>query len=109
LGLAQYRAHQYDLAVQNLQESNAGHSTRLLKAANWLLLAMIHCRQAQPEEARQCWDVAHRIIDHVRPKKPGDPVAAFETDWIELNVLLPEADALLKEQTSAGRTNTADN
>jgi eukaryotic-like serine/threonine-protein kinase len=104
LALAQYRAHQYDLAIHNLQESNAGRDARLLKAANWLLLSMIHCRQAHPEEARQCFEKAHQMIEQLRPKKANDLVAA--TDWIEVNVLLPEAEALLKEQAQKTKYST---
>ena len=67
---------------------------------------MIHCRQAHAEEAKQCWEKAHQMIEQLRPKIPGDLVAA--TDWIEVNVLLPEADALLKEQTQKAKTSTLD-
>jgi hypothetical protein len=69
---------------------------------------MIHCRQGHPEEARKCWESAQQIIEKVRPKKAGDLAAAYATDWIEWNVLLPEAEAMLRERSSEVKVDTAD-
>ena len=73
LGLVQYRAGQYDLAIDNLQRSNAIEwgKNGLEKAQNWFVLAMAHQRLGQGDAAQQCLETARQLIARAQPKKPG--------------------------------------
>ena len=75
LGLAYYRAGQYDLAIQNLQKSNAiGWNSKPEGAQNWLGLAMAHYRLGRADQARKCLETAQHMIMPVKPARLEDPV-----------------------------------
>ena len=106
LGLAQYRAEKYDLAIEVLQKSNAAWAVPET-AQNWLVMAMAHFRLGHIDDAHQCLETAQELIENVRPTRPDQPVrrannrAIPPTDWIEMNALLREAEALIEPSKSA--------
>ena len=100
LGLAHYRADHFDLTIETLQQSNAGRGwSQPAKSQNWLVLAMARFRLGETDEAQHCLETARRIMAPARPKDSGDQNLLLEApDWIEINVLLREAEALLRCQ-----------
>ncbi len=105
LGLALFRAGEYDLAMSRLEDSNGGKWSTIAKAQNWLVQAMIHERRGQLEEARRLLDRADEAIRAVQPRKPNEPVRAIvgPTDWIELAVLSREAESVIRPASSPRR------
>jgi tetratricopeptide (TPR) repeat protein len=95
LGLAYYRAEQYDLAIENLEKSNAGDWADAAKAQNWLVLAMAHHRLERHTQAWQCLERAHQAIDRARPLRPELPTNVSVPDWLELEQLRREAETLI--------------
>jgi eukaryotic-like serine/threonine-protein kinase len=94
LGLAQFRAGQYRAAIENLQKAAAtGWGGQ---AADWLLQAMIHDRLGHTDEARRCIEKAKELTKEIAPVSGEDEARIACTDWIELNVLMREAEKLLK-------------
>jgi serine/threonine protein kinase/Flp pilus assembly protein TadD len=110
LGLAHYRAGHYDLAIQYIAESNArGWGARTTgQGQNSLVLAMAHHRLSHTDEARQCLEAARQSIEKMRPK-PDKLAQINPVDWVAVNVLWREAEALLKESALEPKTNTTDN
>ena len=109
LGLAQYRAGQYEQAIESLQKSNASNWSESAKSQNWLLLAMANHCLAHADESKHCLETARSLIAKVRPGKATDRVDMWAPDWIPMHVLLREAEALLKEPTTESKTNASDN
>ncbi len=95
LGLAHYRAGQFDKAIAVLHMANLGNWRA--KAANWLVLAMAHQRLGHAAEARQLFDRAARWMDN-NGQAPG-PAEALRSlhphDALACLVLRREAEALL--------------
>ncbi|HKD37086.1 MAG TPA: tetratricopeptide repeat protein, partial [Pirellulales bacterium] len=98
LGLALFRAGHFDLAMSRLEESNSGKWATVSKAQNWLVQSMIEGRRGRNDEARRLVDRARQAIHEAEPKKLNEPVRAKvgPTDWVELAVLLREAEAMIK-------------
>jgi tetratricopeptide (TPR) repeat protein len=97
LGLAYYRAGRYQRAIETLQQSNAGHGwSSLAKSQNWLVLAMARFHVGEADEARHCLETARSLIAQARPKNSDEPCLQVSPDWIEINVLLREAETLLR-------------
>jgi uncharacterized protein HemY len=89
LGLAHYRAGDWDKARQHFEESDKsgwGSAT----VVNWLGLAMVYQRMGQAEEARQWLDKATGWLDKATPDSLVAP------DRLEAEVLRREAEALVK-------------
>jgi serine/threonine protein kinase/Flp pilus assembly protein TadD len=63
LGVAQYRAGQYEPTVRRLRESLLGHPDCAARALSYPVLAMAHHRLGQTAEARQALDAAAEAID----------------------------------------------
>jgi tetratricopeptide (TPR) repeat protein len=100
LGLAHYRAGQFDKALRRLQESDRsgwGNAT----VVNWLALALVHQRLGQTKPARQWLDKAADWLDKAAPKKPGQLAPLPATDWLEAQVLRREAEDLVKGKKPA--------
>ena len=108
LGLAHYRAGQFDLAIENLKEANGPNWGKMGRAQNWLVLAMTHQRLGHFDEAQQCLETARQLIAQFQPKKPDDPVEVPVPDWIDTQVLSREAEAQLKEPMTEPKTTTTD-
>jgi tetratricopeptide (TPR) repeat protein len=105
LGLAHYRAGQYELAIQNLEDSNALGWRNSGKCQNWLVLAMAHHQLGQEGEAHLCWSMALRAIPELIANKarfegfvPYSANRVSPRDWICVNVLGREAAALLSQR-----------
>jgi tetratricopeptide (TPR) repeat protein len=96
LGLAQYRAGQFDEAIQSLETSNAGNWPPLAKVQNDLVLAMAHHWQGNHENAEQFLHQAKAAIDKARPLQADEPVAVAVPDWIGIEVLRREAEGLIE-------------
>ena len=100
LGLAQYRAGEYDLAIKNLETHLTWNAPET--AQNWLVLAMAHHRLGQTDQAQKCLESAQQLIKKVRPKEPDavvlreDRTALPPTDWVAMNALLHEAKTLIQ-------------
>jgi serine/threonine protein kinase/tetratricopeptide (TPR) repeat protein len=95
LGLAHYRAGHFELAIENLRESNKRVWDTTAKSQNWLVLAMCQFQLGKIEEANQCLATAENIIAEALPEKTGEPVDVDPPDWIPIQVLLREAESLL--------------
>jgi tetratricopeptide (TPR) repeat protein len=97
LGLAHYRAGQFDEAIRQLHRSVEGNWSA--NAANWLVLAMAHQRLGRADEARQWFDKAVRWIENAGPEAPRDSVGALRSlhrhDSLACMVLRREAETLL--------------
>jgi eukaryotic-like serine/threonine-protein kinase len=63
LGMAQYRAGQYELAVHRLRASLLGYPDGATRAMSYPVLAMAHHRLGQTAEAREALDAAAEAID----------------------------------------------
>ncbi|HET6880445.1 MAG TPA: tetratricopeptide repeat protein [Pirellulales bacterium] len=95
LGLAYYRDGQFDLAIETLQKSLESfwqfNGTGTL---NELVLAMAHQRLGHTAIAQRFFERAERRIRQIdagaKPAKMPAP------DWLEVQLLLPEATSLLK-------------
>ena len=98
--MAQYRAKQFDLAIENLQKSNDRFWEGLAKTQNWFVLAMIHQRLGHKEEARECLDTARQMIQQPGSTTPAALVRGDPENWIALHVLSREAEALLADLPS---------
>ena len=116
LGLARFRAGAYAAAIQDLQRSNAitkplpfplparwGEELKRtyalsrvpVQAQCWLVLAMAHCRLGHTDEAQRCIETARNLIEQVSPHGRDDVAKMLSSDWIPLQVLSREAEALL--------------
>ena len=96
LGLAHYRAGQLDRAIQRLEESNAGDwGEPGDKHQNQLVLAMAHHRLGHALSARALLDEVERWWKGVEAAKTQ---LAFRntTDWLPLQLLRREAEALIR-------------
>jgi eukaryotic-like serine/threonine-protein kinase len=98
LALTQYRAGQFDQALQNFTKaSGTGWSYRDL---NWFGLALIHHRLGHPDEARQCLDKGIQWLERVGPPGPERPAKLRPRDWLEAQLLRREAEELLRIKRS---------
>ncbi|HEV3118398.1 MAG TPA: protein kinase, partial [Gemmataceae bacterium] len=109
LGVAQYRAGQYEPAVGRLRESLPVHPDWTGQALGYPVLAMAHHRLGQTAEARQALDAAAETIDRwtrdryqIQEEKnwiihlgaTGDwPIAWW--DWLECQLCYREARVLI--------------
>jgi len=103
LGLAQYRAGQFDLALQSFTKSNIGGWTSDgidCHGLNWFALALIHYRLGQPDEARQCFDKANQWFSQVGPSSPDQPAKLLPQDWVEAQLLRRETEEFLTKKRS---------
>jgi tetratricopeptide (TPR) repeat protein len=97
LGVALYRAGQFEAARERLTKSAATRKP-MGDAWDWLYLAMIHHRLGQSDLARRWFDRAIRALDHTATDQPP-PGAASPPSWderLELQLLRQEATALLQ-------------
>ena len=95
LGAAYYRAGDFEKALETLRGSHGSSWDEVGKAQNWLVLAMGQHRLGRADEARQSWDEARRRIADATPTDTGAPAVGGVPDWLGVQVLRMEAEALL--------------
>jgi tetratricopeptide (TPR) repeat protein len=94
LGLAQYRAGQFDQALQSFTEANVEAWT--YRELNWFGLALVHHRLGHPDEARRCLDKGSQWLEREGPPGPERPAKLQPQDWLEAQLLRREAEEMLK-------------
>jgi serine/threonine protein kinase/Flp pilus assembly protein TadD len=80
LGIAQYRASNFQAAVQALDK--AVELRCLRDVVSWLFLAMAHWRLGEKDKAREWYDRAAQWMDKNKPK--DDELRPFRTEAAEL-------------------------
>jgi hypothetical protein len=96
LGLAQFRAGQFEQALQTLTEANVeGWTDRDL---NYFGLALVHHCLGHPDDARQCLDKGVQWLERSGSPGPGRLANIHPFDWVEAQVLRREAEEVLKIQ-----------
>jgi len=94
LGLAQYRAGQFDQALQSFTKANV--KTWNYSELNWFGLALVHHHLDHSDEARQCLDKGIQWLERKGPPSPQRSARLLPQDWIEAQLLRREAEELLK-------------
>ena len=97
LGLAQYRAGQFDEALQSFTKANVKTWTWEL---NWFGLALVHYRLGHADEARQCFDEGIQWLEREGPPSPELPAKLLPQDWLEAQLLRREAEEILNTKRS---------
>ncbi len=104
LGLACYRAGQFERAIDHLERSSKG--VWRAQAANWLVLAMTQQRLGRADEARKWFDRAVQWMDGNR-EAGRDSISALQSihphDALACMVLRREAEAMLGIGPRSGR------
>jgi serine/threonine protein kinase/tetratricopeptide (TPR) repeat protein len=93
LGLAQYRAGQFDQALQSFTRADAGWTLRDL---NLFGLALVHHSLGHADEARRCLAKGIQWLEREGPPGPGRPARLQPQDWLEAQLLRREAEEALK-------------
>ena len=94
LGLAQYRAGQFDEALQSFSRANV--EAWPYRDLNWFGMALAHDRLGHSDEARKCLDKGIQWLERFGPPGPGQPANIHPMDWLEAQVLRREAEDVLK-------------
>jgi superkiller protein 3 len=93
LGLAQYRAGQYEQSLQSFARAN---ETELRTwDLNWFGLALAHHRLGHADEARRCLAKGVQWLEREGPPGPGRPTKILPQDWLEAQLLRREAEDLI--------------
>jgi eukaryotic-like serine/threonine-protein kinase len=98
LGLAHYRAGQFDLAAERFRQSLNGNWS--YTDLNHFGRALAEYRLGHAELARQSLEQGTAWLQRATPAKPGQPTTVFSTDWLEAELLRREAEALIKTAKS---------
>jgi tetratricopeptide (TPR) repeat protein len=93
LGLAQYRAGQFDPALQSFTKANVKSWTS--SNLNWFGLALVHHCLGHASDARQCFDKGMRWLEQEGPPRPDRPTRILPQDWLEAQLLRLEAKEVL--------------
>ena len=97
LGIALYRAGQFEPAIQRLNEAIRVHGKEGT-AADWLFLAMAHHRLGKADEARKWLDKAGRWIDTAQEARSTESTGSGQP-WnqrLVIELFRREAETLLK-------------
>lgn len=99
LAFALYRAGKYDEALQALGSPTPsdwanGHPQ------NWILLALIHHQNHQPESARLWLQKADDWFAAARRQAGDGPVPVYAIDWFSVCVLRREAEGIVNALTT---------
>jgi tetratricopeptide (TPR) repeat protein len=102
LGMAHYRAEQFDQAVRRLDESIAAKPDWIGTWVNWPVLALAHHRLGHAEDARRWLDKSRGQLAHLSRQIADKGVDVFQevhpTDWLEFWVLYREAKGVMADQ-----------
>jgi tetratricopeptide (TPR) repeat protein len=98
LGLAQYRAGQFDQARQSFTKANVKAWAH--RELNWFGLALVHHRLGHPDEARRCLAKGIQWLEREGPPGSGRPAKLHPMDWVEAQLLRREAEEMLKIKRS---------
>ncbi|MFL5245264.1 MAG: protein kinase domain-containing protein [Gemmataceae bacterium] len=98
LGLAQYRAGQFDQALRSFTEANVKEWR--YSDLNWFGLALVHHRLGHADEARLCFDKGIQWQEREGPPGPERPAKLLPQDWLEAQLLRSEAENMLKIKRS---------
>jgi tetratricopeptide (TPR) repeat protein len=94
LGLAQYRAGQFNQALESF--TNANVNAWRYHELNWFGLALVHHRLGHADEARQCLAKGIQWLEREGPPGPEQQAKLMPQDWLEAELLRREAEELLK-------------
>jgi tetratricopeptide (TPR) repeat protein len=98
LGLAQYRAGQFDRAAQALHEALRAAPGTCPRGEVWLVLAMAHRRLGHAEQARRWLEKAVEWMDREGRKGQGALPAPRWQDWAECVLLRRQAEEVVKRR-----------
>jgi tetratricopeptide (TPR) repeat protein len=104
LGLAHYRAGQFDQANRRLRESIEVDGNW---PPSWPALALVEHGQGNSEEARRWLDKTERWLQEQVPdpdKEPWKALPLLYWDIVAIQVLRREAQALIKQSAGAGES-----
>ena len=112
LGLAYYRAGQYEQAVAALDKALQLDPAGGFSSLNWLTLAMAHYHLGHTDQARQLLDKSERLIDQILRQTPpaiGEfaPSGWVWYNWLKIQFLRREAEALIGEPQQPKKSPTA--
>ncbi len=97
MGLAKYRAGQFEEAIEFLMESNDGGWTDLEKSQNWLVIAMGQFRLGREKEAVDSLNQGKRLIIGDGPQHSQTTMRTDTAhEWVSILLLLREATALIE-------------
>lgn len=99
LGLAQYRAGQYERATSTFWKAMFFGPGWEAHVVNWLGLSMAYSRMGRGNEARACFGEAVNWIEkrrHSLPRGDAPFLALHRHDWLACTLMRQEAEALLK-------------
>ena len=104
LGAAHYRAGQYEQAIDRLEESLLAQPLWLGRSQNYVILAMACQRLRRHEEARDWLAKSKTSFEEleqaVGSERYGFAGSPYLSDWLAIQVLLPEAEKLLAVDVS---------
>jgi hypothetical protein len=95
LGLGRYRAGQFAAAIELLEGSNAESWHASGKMQNRLVLALAHHRLGHTSQARALLEEVIHWWKQVEAAKTGGKVGLYLTDWLPLQLLRREAEAVI--------------
>ncbi len=98
LGLAQYRAGQFEQALQSFAKADVGEGA--YRGLNWFGLALVHHRLGHPDEARQCLAKGIQWLEREGPPGPERPTKLSPQDWLEAQLLRREAEELINPKSN---------
>jgi tetratricopeptide (TPR) repeat protein len=109
-GLALYRAGEWERAIPVLNEAirvwQYGKQP-VEKHQAELVLAMCEFRLEQADQSRGRLKTACELIDQTVPYKPDDPFAVNVPNWVTLNILRREAEAMIFRPKREEETKTS--
>jgi WD40 repeat protein/serine/threonine protein kinase len=94
LAMAHYRAGQFDIAVQRLQESQSGNWVSVADL-NYFGLALAEYRLGHLALARESLAQGMDWLQKMTPAKSDALTTLFATDWLEAQLLRREAEDLI--------------
>jgi len=98
LGLAQFRAGQFDQALQSFTQTS--DKPWRYAELNSFGLALVHSRMGHRDQAVQCYDKGIKWLAEEDPSGPEQPDKLLYQDWLEAQLLRREIEKLLNRERS---------